>query len=497
MSSATNETAIETQGLGHDPTQSQARATNTSPWSRQVAVDLVGLGDAMAVIAGTAVPAAIYQVVGGLQLSPMTVLRVGLLAAVIVYLCLRSWDMYRKDQMHDFPVRPGVLLSALSIAMLAVLGVGLPFENTEFIHAWVWAFVWFSASFLLLLINRTIANSVLARMTSAGRFELRVAVFGAGEIARRVHKHLTNDRLGISLAGVYDDRKDEDRLDSAGLDVTGKLEDLIREGRSGHIDQIIIALPQAADRRIAQIAHYLEQLPVSIHVVTHIASDLIDEGHAHKVSKLGPVGLLDVKNKPLSDWSPLIKRLEDTVLGTLFLLASLPIFLLAAILIKLESRGPVFFVQRRRGLNQQTIDVIKFRTMTVMEDGKDIKQATENDPRVTWTGRWLRRTSLDELPQLVNVLRGEMSIVGPRPHAIAHDEAWEQMLGQYIKRHQVKPGITGLAQIRGFRGQIEGRNSIEERVRNDLEYIANWSVWLDLKIMARTIVAILTGRNAH
>jgi len=497
MSIVVDQSVLHGDALAARKASGGADSLQPRRWSRQVASDIVGLGDALAVIAGAAVPAAVYAATGALQLPATSVLRVSLLAAIIVYICLRSWGMYPKDMMHDFPVRPGVLLAALAVAILAVLGVGLPFGQSEFVHAWVWAFVWISASFLLLMVNRTLANHVLARLTASGRFNMRLAVFGAGEIARRLHTHLANNKLGIALAGVFDDRRDEERLDSSGLEVTGKLDELLALGRSGQIDQIIIALPQAADRRIAQIARYLEQLPVSVHVVTHISSDLVDEGPAHKVSKLGPIGLLDVKSKPLADWAPMLKRLEDTVLSLAFLVATLPVFVLAAVLIKLESRGPVFFFQKRRGLNQKTIKVIKFRTMAVMEDGPDVRQATENDPRITRVGWWLRRTSLDELPQLINVLRGEMSIVGPRPHAIAHDEAWEQLMSHYINRHQVKPGITGLAQVRGFRGHVDGQSSIEQRVRNDLEYIAKWSFWLDMKIIARTVLAVLTGRNAH
>ena len=477
--------------------QANAGSPTRTRWSRPVAADIVGLGDATAILLGAGVPATIHTTFGSLEIPATTIIRIALLVAVIVYLCLRNWNMYPTNGMHDFPVRPLALFSALAIAMVAVIGIGLPFNQGNFFHAWIWSLSWFGASFLLLLANRGLANVTLAWLTRSGRFDTRIAVFGAGEVAHRVHLHLRDSKLGIALAGVYDDRKDEDRRDDAGLEISGRLDDLLRAGRSGEIDEIIIALPQAAARRIAQIALSLEQLPVSIHIVTHISSDFVSSSSAHKVSGLGSVGLLDVKSKPLSDWSPLIKRIEDYGLGLIFLILALPLIGIIALLIKLESSGPVFFRQHRRGLNQKVIDVIKFRTMTVLENGPDIKQATENDPRITGVGWWLRRTSLDELPQLINVLKGEMSIVGPRPHAVAHDEAWEQLMAQYSNRHQVKPGITGLAQVRGLRGITHDNNSIEERVRNDLEYIAKWSLWLDIKIICRTLVTIFNGRNAH
>jgi putative colanic acid biosynthesis UDP-glucose lipid carrier transferase len=485
----------------HKTTRSATTATSDQPhrkrWSRQVAADVVGLGDVAAIVFGAIIPTAFYVATDGPSDAFITVVRVALLASIIVYMCLRNWGMYPVNAMHDFPIRPGALFAALLIAMVAVLGVGLPFHISGDLEAWAWTSTWVTASFVLLLANRMLANVVLSRQKMAGRFRQRVAVYGAGEIARRVHQYLGSNDLGISLVGIFDDRKAKDRLDDQAIAISGGLDDLLSAGRKDDIDQIIIALPQAADKRTTDIARRLEQLPVSLHVVTHIASDLIVEGPAHKVSGLGPIGLLDVKAKPLSDWAPIHKRVEDVGLGFVFLLASLPLMVIIALLIKLESNGPVFFRQRRRGHNQKVIEVIKFRTMTVMENGNHVSQAVPNDPRVTGVGWWLRRTSLDELPQLINVLKGEMSIVGPRPHALAHDEAWENMLAHYINRHQVKPGITGLAQVRGLRGLAGDDNTIHERVRNDLEYIAHWSLWLDLKIIARTVCAILTGRNAH
>jgi putative colanic acid biosynthesis UDP-glucose lipid carrier transferase len=261
--------------------------------------------------------------------------------------------------------------------------------------------------------------------------------------------------------------------------------------------KIVIALPQSADRRMSMIANQLQQLPVSIHMVTHLSSDLVEGGPAHKVSSIGGVGLLDVKDRPLTDWAPMVKRAEDLVLGGLLLVLALPVMLLVAIAIKLESNGPVLFRQRRRGLNLAIFDVLKFRTMTCMEDGQKIEQAQACDPRVTKVGRVLRRLSLDELPQLINVLKGEMSLVGPRPHALAHDAQWGEQVKTYGIRHQMKPGITGLAQVEGWRGEVTSENDIASRVKEDLTYIRNWSLELDLAILARTIRAVLFAKNAH
>jgi putative colanic acid biosynthesis UDP-glucose lipid carrier transferase len=473
-----------------------APAAPRKRWSRRVAADLVGFMDIAAIVAGAILPAFIYAKAGGLVTNWLNVVQTGFVTAMIAYGCLRNWRMYDTTEMHDFPTKPATLLAGLGVAFLAVLGLGIPFKIGT-AHLWVWYAVWASASFTLLLANRIAARAILARMTAAGRFDTRVAVFGAGAIARRVHDHLVNPALGIKFAGVYDDRAGESRLNPEGLTVRGRLEDLIAAGLRGEYDQVIVALPQAADRRAAEIARKLEQLPVSLHVVTHIESDLVETPSVHSVSNLGAVGLLDVKKRPLSDWAPIVKQAEDYVLAGLAMVIALPVMALVAIAVRLDSSGPVLFTQRRRGLNQRVIEVLKFRTMTVTEDGADVRQAAVGDPRVTRVGRFLRRFSLDELPQLFNVLKGEMSLVGPRPHALVHDEQWGEMLEGYANRHQVKPGLTGLAQVAGLRGEASSPDKIRHRVEHDLEYIRQWSLGLDLRILARTVWTVIKGDNAH
>jgi len=493
MSAYLSSSAIE-PGLSNS---SRSSVSDLQPrWSRQVAADLVGLADAVAIELGAALPALIYNLNGGIAVNWVQVSQTGIISAIIAVCCLRSWGLYDTTKMNRFPIEPLRLFTALILAFAAVHGIGLPFARGA-VHSWVWYAVWLSASFTLMLWSRVMARSLLARFTAAGCFDARVAVFGAGPIARRVHDFLADPSLGLGFVGVFDDRKDQERLNPEGLHVSGRLEDLIELGRAGRVDQIVIALPQAADRRAAEVAKKLEQLPVSLHVVTHIASDLVDGGAMHRVSNLGSVGLLDVKRKPLADWAPVIKRIEDYGLGAVLLVLTAPLLLLCAIAIKLDSTGPVFFKQRRRGLNQKIIEVLKFRTMTVMEDGSEVRQATKGDARVTRIGRFLRRSSLDELPQLFNVLRGEMSLVGPRPHALVHDQHWGELLETYANRHQVKPGITGFAQVMGWRGETETPDKMQARVEHDLAYIANWSLGRDLRILAQTVRIVMRGDNAN
>ncbi len=485
--------AIESDFL---QSQNPAGTISKSRWSRQVAADIVGMVDALAIAASATLPAAIYCFGGDLAIRWPQVIQNGLLCGIVACFLLRSWGMYDTAKMNAFPIEPGRLLAALLLSFTTVHGLGLPFK-AEAGHLWIWYAVWLSASFTLILWLRIIARGVLASLTAAGRFDTRVAVFGAGLIARRVHDHLVNPSSGIRFVGVYDDRKEQERLNPEGLTINGRLDDLIEAGRADQVDQIIIALPQVAERRAAYVAKKLEQLPVSLHIVTHIASDLVEVGPAHRVSNLGPIGLLDVKRKPLADWAPLVKRVEDYGLGAILLVIAAPILLFCAIAIKLDSSGPVLFRQRRRGLNQKVIEVLKFRTMNVMEDGADVRQAIVGDARITRVGGFLRRTSLDELPQLINVLRGEMSLVGPRPHALVHDEHWGEMLERYANRHQVKPGITGFAQVMGWRGETETTDKMQARVEHDLDYIAGWSLGRDLKILAQTVRAVVRGNNAN
>ena len=467
-----------------------------SSLSRTVAVDIVALLDIAAVALGAVLPALIYARFGDVVVDWPVVARAALVAGFIAHLLLRNAGLYDTGMTHDLPNPPLTLLLSLLVAVGCVVGFGLPLARLHW-HVMLWYALWISSSFTMILLTRGLSHAVLARLTAAGRFERRIAVFGAGGIARRVHDHLTTDASGIRFCGLYDDRLGDERLDSAGLAIDGKLDDLIAAAQAERIDEIVIALPQTADGRIAAIVKSLDRAPCSVHIVTHLASDYIDARRAGRVSAIGGVGLLDVKERPLADWAPLVKRAEDIVIASIGLMIALPILVVAIAAIKIESAGPAFYRQRRRGLNGRVIDVLKLRTLKVSEADGDVRQVTPGDSRVTRTGAFLRRSSIDELPQLWNVLKGEMSIVGPRPHALVHDEQFSSMLEEYSNRHQVKPGITGLAQVEGFRGQTETREQIEGRVTQDIAYIKTWSLWLDMKIVARTILIVLSGKNAH
>lgn len=264
--------------------------------SRQVAVDAVAIGDILAIVLGGLLPALIYAVVGDIKLDQFIVLQSTLIASFIAHLCLRFRGMYDTAHMDAFPQKPLELFIAVGCGLIGVLGIGLPLVLRK-VDVVVWYAAWSSASFTLILANRIVARGMLKRLADNGRFDQRVAVYGAGMIARRVHDYLTAPRLGVYFSGVYDDRIGENRINPEGLAVAGKLDDLISECREGRVDMVIVALPQSADMRLAEIVGRFDKLPVSTHVVTHITSDLLDADIAYNVSNLGPIGLLDVKKK--------------------------------------------------------------------------------------------------------------------------------------------------------------------------------------------------------
>jgi Undecaprenyl-phosphate glucose phosphotransferase len=477
---------------------SEATSSSQRPkrlWSRQVAADIIAVIEAVGVVIGGLVPTAVYSAFGALEPNWPTVLQSALVAALIYRMYLLSQGMYDPARSNTYAIRPAKMLSALTLAVMVALSLGAP-KVIDGPNLVIWFVIWVAASMAIALIVRTIAGDVMAAKTAEGRFDERVAVYGAGQIARRVHDHLSNSSLGLRFVGVFDSRENPNRINAEGLIVAGGLDDLVQACQEGRVDRVIIALPQVAERRVNDIARKFEDLSVNLNIVTHLATDYLSSNRTHHISQLGSVGLIDIKTKQHTGWAPVIKRGEDLIIGGLAALIVLPFLPLIAAAIKWNSPGPILFKQRRRGRNQKVFEVLKFRTMSVMEDGANVRQATSHDPRVTSVGRILRRTSLDELPQLWNVLRGDMSLVGPRPHALVHDEKFGAMLESYANRHQMKPGVTGLAQVSGYRGETLTPQSIEGRVNHDLAYIRNWSLWLDLKILMQTVAAVVIGHNA-
>lgn len=277
-------------------------------------------------------------------------------------------------------------------------------------------------------------------------------------------------------------------------DVLGRLPDLCGYIKQKRIELIYIALPMVQESRIIKLLDDLRDTTASVYFVPDIfVFDLIQA----RVAQVNGIPVLAVCETPFHGLRGVLKRMSDLVLGSLILLAAAPVMLLIALAVKVSSPGPVLFKQRRYGLGGEEIVVYKFRSMSVCEDGDHVPQARRSDPRVTRLGAFLRRTSLDELPQFINVLQGRMSIVGPRPHAVAHNEAYRRLIKGYMVRHKVKPGVTGWAQVNGLRGETDSLDKMRSRIEYDLDYLRQWSLWLDLKIIWKTLLVVIRDRNAY
>ncbi|WP_409656934.1 undecaprenyl-phosphate glucose phosphotransferase [Caldimonas sp.] len=320
-------------------------------------------------------------------------------------------------------------------------------------------------------------------------------VVGAGPLGEKVSRALAERRdRGIDFLGYFDDRTDDRLHEGAAPHRLGTLSDVGAYVSAHGVRDVYITLPLGSQPRIVRLLEQLQGTTASLYYVPDVFGISIIQG---RLQDMGGVPVVGICETPFTGTNELVKRLSDIVMASVILVLISPLMLVIALGVKLSSPGPVIFKQRRNGLDGEEIVVYKFRTMRVLEDGPVVKQATKDDPRITPFGAFLRRTSLDELPQFINVLQGRMSIVGPRPHAVAHNEAYRRLIKAYMVRHKVRPGITGWAQVHGYRGETEVIEKMQARVEYDLEYLRNWSLGLDLQIIARTIRLMLFDRHAY
>lgn len=359
--------------------------------------------------------------------------------------------------------------------------------------------IWSIATLLLLTLFHASYHYFVRIARPAERHTLSVGIVGSNPLGQRLLDTFTSmPALGYQFIGYYDDRKHEEgrRLSCADDQLRGGLEQLYQDARQGKVEAVFVTLPMAAEKRVRAIMDKLGDTTATVFYVPDLfAFNLVSS----RCVMIRGIPCFSVYGSPF-DQEPLdgmLKRAEDILLSALILcLIALPM-LLIAIGVKLSSPGPILFKQRRYGVDGSAIDVWKFRTMTVCENGPTVTQATRNDPRIKPYGAFLRKYSLDELPQFFNVLQGRMSIVGPRPHAVAHNELYRKEISQYMLRHKVKPGITGLAQVSGCRGETDTIEKMERRVAYDLRYIQNWSLLLDLKVIFLTIFQVFRDPNAY
>ena len=304
--------------------------------------------------------------------------------------------------------------------------------------------------------------------------QMDVVIFGAGELGQKLQKNILQHHKEYNIIGLFDDD----------INADGTIEEGIATVRSGSLGKVFLALPLKHGGKIADIVETLTDSSASLEYVPDILGhELINAS----IRSIGDLAVISLQTTPITGLDLATKRLEDLIVSAIAIVVFSPIIALISIAIKLTSKGPVIFQQRRCGINGKEVTVWKFRTMTVIEDGDLVKLATRDDDRITNLGKFLRRTSLDELPQFFNVLLGSMSIVGPRPHALAINAQYRDQAPKYMRRHLVKPGITGWAQVNGFRGETDTIDKILKRTEYDLYYIKNWSISMDLKIIIMTI----------
>jgi len=418
------------------------------------------------------------------------------LAAVTI---LESLGLYAPPALTA-PARsiPRLLLGWTSAAALLVTVVFFLKIGPDFSR--VWLALWYLVAGLALVVGRFLVALLTRRWARQGRLNRRAVIYGSGEECRRLIAALESDaESDIRICGVFDDRGGDRRPAMvSGYPTLGRLEDLVALSRKTRVDLVIMAMPMKAESRIVALLERMFVMPVDIRLAA-LVSKLRLRPRAY--SFIGSVPMLDLHDKPIRDWGGVAKWAFDKLIGGAALILLAPLMAAVAVAIRLESRGPALFRQKRYGFNNELIEVFKFRSMyTDMADVDATKLVTRDDPRVTRVGRFIRRTSIDELPQLFNVAIGNLSLVGPRPHAMqakAADKLYDEAVDGYFARHKVRPGITGWAQINGWRGETDTEEKLRKRIEHDLYYIENWSLMLDAYILLRTPLALLKAENAY
>jgi Undecaprenyl-phosphate glucose phosphotransferase len=423
----------------------------------------------------------------------------GMTATAVI--CFQASDIYDVQVFRGQLRQMTRMISSWAVVFLLFTGASfLAKLGGEVSRLWLSAF--FFVGLAALIAERLFLRAMVRGWAREGRLDRRTIVVGSDQNGEKLVEALNiQDDSDIHILGVFDDRNDNRALDTCGgSPKLGKVDDIIEFARRTRVDLVLFALPISAETRILEMLKKLWVLPVDIRLSAHTNKLRF---RPRSYSYLGEVPTLDVFEAPITDWDLVMKWLFDHIVGFLILLAALPVMGLVALAIKLDSKGPVLFRQKRFGFNNERIDVFKFRSLYhEHSDPTAAKVVTKNDSRVTRVGRFIRRTSLDELPQLFNVVfKSNLSLVGPRPHAVQgklQSQLFDEAVDGYFARHRVKPGITGWAQINGWRGEVDSEEKIQKRVEFDLYYIENWSVLFDLFILLKTPLALLTkNENAY
>lgn len=471
----------------------QRDALQSAQFSPEILTWAIGTSDFFLVlVAGAGAFAAHYNVVT--EAGARHHLLTAFLAATLFVSGFERIGGYSLKQLSDLkwqlmriPVIWGILVSALLLVAFITK------TSETFSRGWVLACI--GAAIGMQMAGRWFLDIAMQRRPHGSHFARNIVIVGAGNEGQQlVAKLRQSPDKSIVLRGVFDDRKSRISRTLNGVNILGTSDDLLRFARKVRVDVVLIALPLDAERRLQMLFHKLKGVALDVRLSVE---PIAEKFQVRGVSYIGAVPVLEIADCPLKQWRAMVKWIEDKSLAIPLLIAFAPLMGLVALLIRLESRGPVLFVQKRFGFNNEVIRVLKFRTMYInRSDLSGTRRTLRNDPRVTRVGRVIRALSIDELPQLINVLRGEMSIVGPRPHPVGMQVGdgalYGDAIAHYCHRHRVKPGITGWAQVNGLRGEVDALHKARARVDHDLYYIEHWSPWLDLKILLRTIVIIIS-----
>ncbi|MBL4733256.1 MAG: undecaprenyl-phosphate glucose phosphotransferase [Rhizobiaceae bacterium] len=412
---------------------------------------------------------------------------------------IQAMDGYQTTSLRNLISQTSKVVTGFTVALMFVLLIAF-FTKTAGEFSRVWFGAWFAMGIVFLVMFRIAVSVYVKRLSANGRLERRAVIVGGGEPAAELIRSLeAQSGNDIRICGIFDDRAgDRSPAIVAGYPKLGNVKELVEFGRKARIDMLIVSLPLSAESRVLQLLKRLWVLPVDIRLSAHTNKLRF---RPRSYSYEGAVPFLDVFDKPIADWDAIMKRTFDLVFSVIALVLLSPVMIATALAIKWESKGPVFFRQKRYGFNNELVNVWKFRSMFHEMASADASiMVTKGDSRVTRVGKFIRKTSIDELPQLFNVLTGKLSLVGPRPHALnAHAETklYDQVVDGYFARHKVKPGITGWAQINGWRGETDVDEKIIQRVNCDLYYIENWSLMLDFYILFITPIKLLNSENAY
>ena len=466
---------------------------NTRIFPLNLALRFLALGEAL-ILSGTGF--LIYWLYVGID--ALTLYRYGLVILTLTSFVITAFfhlGFYEFEPVSKPSRHTHKIIGTIGLTFLVFLSLAFALKISDQISR-VWVFSWFLTTVILIYIERNLVKSIFYQMAKRGQLSRRIILVGVSEPCEKFLQqiHLKNEPW-FNIVGIFDDRQGRGSKTFHGYPILGTTNDVLDYFRRNMVDDIIISLPWKADQRIKEIIQKLKELPVNVRLCPDLAGFL----HLNiKYSTLAEIPMLNVVDKPLDGGNYLLKLIVDKFFATLILIFISPLLLVIALAIKLDSPGPAIFRQQRYGFNNKYFHVYKFRTMH-QEYCNNLggEQARKNDSRITSLGKFLRKYSLDEFPQLLNVLEGSMSLVGPRPHPINLDNKFSNIINGYFARHRVKPGITGWAQINGWRGETDTVEKMENRYKHDVYYIENWSILLDIKILYKTVFVMLSSKNAY